>query len=1065
MFFSVVLLGIVGGLMGAPADMLVNNPDYVVYVPELPCSAQNKNKPFGDLSRRGDSYNDHFQVLEDGKRGLLYAFWTQASWEGCSDQHIAFSKSADRGRTWTKPIILAGSECRAYPKLRASWQQPMLSRSGRLYCLWNQQTTSRKPHYGQMFGSYSEDAGESWSEPLQVPFPRRMDQDDPDPTVPPQWCNWQRPLRLGEGGRFFVGCSRHGKAPYDAKSCCKIEFWQFENIDDDPVVPDIRFSQFATNRDSLSADRVAPIPGVRYFVPTRHPYGGPEDTAVEEASVVRLPDGRLFAMMRSSIGCPVWSQSRDGGRSWSGPKALLDGEGRPFPHPRSPCPLYDWKGGEAGSGLYFGLVHMTFDMKRETAYQKRGPLYLIAGRFDPTGDQPIRFRSPKLFAPRPEGNSFYSSYTVLDGEGVLWFNDKKYYLLGRKIDAEWFEGLLPKRASDERRLTLSRAEWLWRERMRQDPLKVIDCQVEAWRQTFDILHVERALDVFDTLEGESKTNAAKRLACVMPESHARIPEIRSVANVPLSEQLCTEGLQRRIDEAGAADGGEVRLTAGTYVTGTLWLRSGVTLRLDKGAVLKGSRDFARYDTSLGANRIALLQACGATNIAVVGEGVIDGNGQASPYRLWKKRWKVVYCADCRGVRVEGVRVLGANSWTMYFDRVDGVRVKGVVIRSRQSGGADGIDIRARNVLIEGCDIDAEDDAIVLKNAVDEGFPVENVTIRDCTISSECNAFKIGTETAGDIRNVTVEDIRVIQRFAPHGKDWSLKPGCSGWKRALGISAFAVESVDGAAVENVTVRRCRVEEGYMTPFFVRLGARNKHNDSGRAGRISNVLFEDVQAVANSWIASSVTGVPGLSISGVTFRRVGVTVPGDALEDATWTRVPDDDKTVREYPDAYMFGGSLPAYGLYARHVNGLVLEGLTLRYRGAHESRRPVVTENVEGFREVACAYQPPVELEGDARTASVERCHALSYWDETSGRFSETLYWCPEESWHVTGWGALYSRSEKPCRLEVVPSRAAFVQKLQAAKRKRFALLCAENAAVERAAAKWFSCLCDLTAK
>lgn len=424
-----------------PSDILVNKPDYVVYVPNNPRSCQNRKANLGDLKKRGDSYNDHFQVLDDVKRGLLYAFWTQASWESGKDQHIAFSKSADKGVTWTCPVVLAGSETRALPKLLASWQQPMLSKSGRLYCLWNQQTTSLAPHYGQMFGMYSDDAGETWSKPMQVAFPRRMDQDDKDSSVPPCWCNWQRPLRLGENGKFFVGCSRHGKAPYDKKSCCKIEFWQFENIDEDPEVENIRFSQFATNRDSISADKVEPIEGVEYFVPTQHPFGHEEDPAVEEASIVKLPDGRLFAMMRSSIGCPVWSQSRDGGKTWSGPKALLDNKGKPFPHPRSPCPLYDWKGPESASGYYFGLVHMKFDMTKKTAYQERGPLYLIAGRFSPDSEQPIQFSEPRLFAPRKGGNSFYASYTAMNGEGVLWFNDCKYFLLGRKIGPEWFSAV------------------------------------------------------------------------------------------------------------------------------------------------------------------------------------------------------------------------------------------------------------------------------------------------------------------------------------------------------------------------------------------------------------------------------------------------------------------------------------------------------------------------------------------------------------------------------------------------------------------------------------------------
>ena len=413
-------------------DIRVNRPDYVVFVPRHAAPAKGEQVTPERLRETGDTYNDHFQVIEDPQRKLLYAFWTQATWEGCEDQHIAFAKSADRGCTWTAPVVLAGSSCRAFPKLRASWQQPMLAKTGRLYCLWNQQTTSRPPHYGQMFGVYSDDAGETWQGLQQVPFAKRMDQDDADPLVPPYWCNWQRPLRLGRDGRFFVGCSRHGKAPYDPKWTCKIEFWEFLNIDENPPVGEIRFDQFATNRDMLSPAKVEPVPGVTPFEPK-------EDPAVEEAAVVKLPDGRLFALMRSSLGWPVWSQSRDSGRTWSGLKALLDAEGKPIPHPRSPCPLYDWKGLEAGSGKYFALVHMKFDFTAKTAYQTRGPLYLIAGEYDPTGDQPIRFAAPKLFAPRPKDNSFYTSYTVLDGEGVLWFNDKKYYLLGRKIGPEWFE--------------------------------------------------------------------------------------------------------------------------------------------------------------------------------------------------------------------------------------------------------------------------------------------------------------------------------------------------------------------------------------------------------------------------------------------------------------------------------------------------------------------------------------------------------------------------------------------------------------------------------------------------
>ena len=402
--------------------------DFIVYHPEQSFDQRFLN----DLSKRGDRYNDHFQVIWDDRRRLMYAFWTQGSWEGAPDIHVCFSKSADKGATWTPPILLAGSETRRNPRPKAYYQQPMLTKSGRLYCLWHEQFVARG-----YLGSYSDDAGETWSPP-QVMGVRRMDQDPTDYRFSANWINWQRPLRIGREGRFFVAASRHGKAPYDAMSGCKVEFWEFLNIDDDPEVSSIRLDYFATNRQALSVDRLAMKD---YFRPTgNYASGGREGPAIEEASIVKLPDGRLFALMRSSIGHPVWSQSRDDGRTWSDLKPLRDRDGGTlYLHPRSPCPIYDRHGESAASGEYFSFVHNAFDFTKDTAArQPRRQLYLIAGRFVPDAEQPIAFSTPKLFAPRHYGNAFYTSYTVVDGEGVLWFPDVKYYLLGRKIDDSWW---------------------------------------------------------------------------------------------------------------------------------------------------------------------------------------------------------------------------------------------------------------------------------------------------------------------------------------------------------------------------------------------------------------------------------------------------------------------------------------------------------------------------------------------------------------------------------------------------------------------------------------------------
>lgn len=388
-------------------DIDVVGHDYVVFVP----------------TGVSDIYNDHFHVLDDTARGLLYAFWTSGSFEGAADMHINFSRSPDDGKTWSKPVILAGSPDLVNPTRRAAWQQPMLSRTGRLYCLWNQETTSKSILCGPMWGRYSYDGGLTWSEPEESPLPLRADTDPQDLSVPPTWCNWQRPLRLGEDEKYFVASSRHGKAPYDKVYSCKVEFWQYENIDEDPEIRDIRISIFSNGRNSLSAEDI----------PTEHGFEAGDGCAVEEASVVGLPDGRLFALMRSSTGHPVWSQSRDGGKTWDRPRVLRMADGRAVLHPRSPCPMYDVSGPEARSGRYVAFVHNTFDFDGMSSYQLRGPLYRIDGVFDPEAEQPVRFTEGSVFIPRDSFNSMYSSYTPADGGGILWFNDRKYYLLGRRI--------------------------------------------------------------------------------------------------------------------------------------------------------------------------------------------------------------------------------------------------------------------------------------------------------------------------------------------------------------------------------------------------------------------------------------------------------------------------------------------------------------------------------------------------------------------------------------------------------------------------------------------------------
>ncbi len=389
-------------------DVQFTKPDYIVYIPKV------------EPDILGDCYNDHFQVFSNSK-GTLFALTCQATCEGAQDQHVTFFRSDDKGKTWSEPKVIAGPKTMSEDVPIASWGFPMVSHTDRIYVIFDQfipgKVSTNRQHTGVMVGIYSDDDGKTWSKSQQIVMPRSC-YDAPDVSIPSEWVVWQKPLRLAGDNRYLVGVTRYCAPQFHPLHRTVTEFIRFDNIDDNPEPKDLKTSWFMGNKDALNI-------GVH----------------CEEASLVKLPDGRLFAMMRSGTGSPVWSVSADEGEHWTKPEILLNKDGgTPFLHPMSPCPLYDWKGNEAGSGYYFGFIHNTFDFKKkDNPWQNRGPLYLIAGRYQKDAHQPIWFAKPKLFVNRNTNQSFYTSTTRLDGKTVLWYNDQKFYLLGRVIGDEWFK--------------------------------------------------------------------------------------------------------------------------------------------------------------------------------------------------------------------------------------------------------------------------------------------------------------------------------------------------------------------------------------------------------------------------------------------------------------------------------------------------------------------------------------------------------------------------------------------------------------------------------------------------
>ena len=255
---------------------------------------------------------------------------------------------------------------------------------------------------------------------------------------------WQKPLRLGKEGKYLAGFTRwtsfavrKNPTPSWTSADARVEFMRFENVDAGPEVKDLQISWFAANGRALCV----PFPGHS------------EVSACQEPSIVKLPDARLFCVMRTAAGSPCWSVSADAGESWSQPRRLLrrDG-GEPLLHPLSPCPIYDAGGNTAGSGRYILFIHNHDGhyggyKPTDTGFHRR-PVYLVRGRFEPGAEQPVWFEEPRLFLdhrgvslgkPGTDGRldlALYSSFTVRQGRAVLWYPDRKFFLLGRVIKQE-----------------------------------------------------------------------------------------------------------------------------------------------------------------------------------------------------------------------------------------------------------------------------------------------------------------------------------------------------------------------------------------------------------------------------------------------------------------------------------------------------------------------------------------------------------------------------------------------------------------------------------------------------
>ena len=406
------------------------------------------------------------------------------------------------------------------------------------------------------------------------------------------------------------------------------------------------------------------------------------------------------------------------------------------------------------------------------------------------------------------------------------------------------------------------------------------------------------------------------------------------------------------DKVSASGGGTVRVPAGKYVVAGICLKDNVALQLDEGAALLGATNHLDY----AGRPLAVVSATGAANVALVGKGTVDGRGWAAPVRdNAPHRWKDCLFFRCRNVRVEGVRLVDPASWTCHFRECDGVVARGVTIHGHANFNNDGFDIDSKNVLIEDCVVDSDDDAICLKSDSPD-FVCENVEVRNCRLSSNCNFIKFGTASLGGFRNCNIHHCTLLASETSRLRKWIGLPGVT--DKCTGLAGIALEMVDGGVMEKVHVHDIMMLHGVQTPILVRLARRRTHK-SGAKSFLRDVLIENVTSKSSaSIIASSITGVPGLRPQGVTLRNLDLTVKGGGRAAHAAAQVPEVERC---YPENRMFKTPLPAYGFYVRHADGVRFENVKLRWAGGDEEREAVVQDDCTGVTFTKCDFQPPVK--------------------------------------------------------------------------------------------------------
>jgi polygalacturonase len=428
--------------------------------------------------------------------------------------------------------------------------------------------------------------------------------------------------------------------------------------------------------------------------------------------------------------------------------------------------------------------------------------------------------------------------------------------------------------------------------------------------------------------------------------------------------LDTEPINKAIEMASAAGGGTVYFPAGTYASYSIRLKSHISLYIDQGATILAAASVAGgkgYDEpepndwgdklkyqDFGHSHFhnSLIWGENLEDISIMGPGTIYGKGltRETPRRVGEGN-KTIGLKLCRNVTLKDFTILLGGHFGMLLTGIDNMTIDNV----KEDTNRDGMDIDCcRNVHVANCSVNSPwDDGICLKSSFALGFfrATENVTINNCQVSG----FDRGTFLNGTyMRN---EGKMVPDHQGPTGRIKFGTEGDGGFKNiAITNCVFnycrglALETVDGAILEDVTISNITMRDIGNSPIFLRLGARMRGPANTPVGVLRRILISNVTVYnADSHFSSMIVGIPGHDVEDVKLNNIRIYYrPIDSPATKIQKLVPE---YIHDYPEPQRFG-VMPSYGFFIRHAKNIEMNNVEVSFMG-EETRPAVILEDVK----------------------------------------------------------------------------------------------------------------------